>query len=103
VGWCRRRGWTVVARNWRCRGGELDVVAWDQEQLIVVEVKCRSSVRYGVAGTQLTAAQRRRIERTLEQFCYRTGLGERPWRMDLLALQRRGGRWYSTHYGGADC
>jgi len=100
VGWCRRRGWVVVARNWRCRGGELDIVCWDQVQLVVVEVKCRSNCRYGSATSQLTAQQRQRIERTLEQFCYRNGLGERPWRLDLLALQQRAGQWYSTYYAG---
>ena len=102
VGCCRRWGWIVISRNWRCRGGELDIVAWDQEQFIVVEVKCRTSARWGVAKTQLTVAQRRRLYATFEQYCYRHGLGERLWRLDLVALQYRDRRWYSTHYEGVN-
>jgi putative endonuclease len=40
-------GYVVLARNWRGRGGELDVVALDGDILVAVEVKTRSSLRYG--------------------------------------------------------
>ncbi|MFT4220140.1 MAG: YraN family protein [Microbacterium sp.] len=42
-----RRGWRVLERNWRCRDGELDIVALDRDELVVVEVKTRSSLGYG--------------------------------------------------------
>jgi putative endonuclease len=40
-------GWTVVDRNWRCRAGELDLVARDGELIVVCEVKTRATDRYG--------------------------------------------------------
>ena len=40
-------GLVVLARNWRCREGELDIVARDGSQLVFVEVKTRSSLRFG--------------------------------------------------------
>lgn len=39
-------GWTVVARNWRCRYGELDVIAVDGVALVVVEVKARTGALF---------------------------------------------------------
>ncbi len=43
------QGWEIVARNWRCPAGELDIVAWDESEgtLVFVEVKSRSSTAFG--------------------------------------------------------
>ncbi len=40
-------GWTIIDRNWRCREGELDIVAHDGRRHIVCEVKTRRSARFG--------------------------------------------------------
>ena len=42
-----RQGMTILARNWRCELGEVDVIARDGARLVVCEVKTRSSERYG--------------------------------------------------------
>lgn len=43
------QGWQIIDRNWRCPSGELDIVAWDEDErtLVFVEVKSRSSTAYG--------------------------------------------------------
>src|SRR5579884_3263736 len=48
--WLRAHGFTVVARNWRPPqgGGEIDIVAWERDELVFVEVKSRSSDALGV-------------------------------------------------------
>ncbi|MFV0427875.1 MAG: YraN family protein [Arachnia sp.] len=53
------RGWEILARNWRCPEGELDIVARDPDGvLVVVEVKCRSGLGY---GSPLEAITRRKV------------------------------------------
>ncbi len=42
-----RLGWQVLDRNWRCRDGELDIVALDAGELVIVEVKTRSGLGFG--------------------------------------------------------
>jgi len=57
-------GFQVVSRNWRCREGELDIVATDGRDLAVVcEVKTRSGVRFGSGAEAVDAGKRRRIRR----------------------------------------
>ena len=57
-------GLTVMSRNWRCREGELDIVATDGRELAVIcAVKTRSGVRYGSGAEAVDATKRRRIRR----------------------------------------
>jgi putative endonuclease len=57
----RARGLTIVERNFRCRRGEIDLVARDGEMLVFVEVRLRSRRDYGDAAASITAAKRGRI------------------------------------------
>lgn len=63
----RRRGWTVVARNFRCRMGELDIIAKNERYLIFVEVKLRKNDRFGAACEAVTPSKQRKL-RAAAQF-----------------------------------
>ena len=79
------RGLTIVQRNYRCRGGEIDLIARDGTTLVFVEVRLRSSSAFGGARASITAAKRRRIK-------FATGLflsnlrREPPCRFDAILL-----------------
>ena len=53
----RQKGWTIVATNFRCRMGELDIVARNERYLVFVEVKLRKNDRYGAACEAVTPAK----------------------------------------------
>jgi putative endonuclease len=55
------RGLAIVARNFRRRCGELDIVARDGDTLVFVEVRLRRSARFGGAAESITAAKRARL------------------------------------------
>ena len=57
----RRDGWTVVARNFRCRMGELDLVAENKTFLAFVEVKLRKDDRFGSACEAVTLSKQRKL------------------------------------------
>jgi putative endonuclease len=59
----RQRGWRLLARNWRCRWGELDLVLEKSGRLLLVEVKGRSSGVDGWGLAALSRGKRRRLER----------------------------------------
>lgn len=63
----RRKGWTVVAQNFRCRMGELDIVAKNERYLVFVEVKLRKNDKFGTACEAVTPAKQRKL-RTAAQF-----------------------------------
>jgi len=56
-------GWEVLARNWRCEHGELDIVAVDGDCLVAVEVKTRRTSTYGSPQEAVTSAKLARLRR----------------------------------------
>jgi putative endonuclease len=59
----KRRGYEILDRRWRCRIGEIDVVARDGPVLVVIEVKTRSRADYGSPVNAVDARKRRKLER----------------------------------------
>ena len=61
--WYETRGYEVLARNWRCPEGELDLVLGGDGVIVFCEVKTRSSDRFGLPAEAVTAGKQRRIRR----------------------------------------
>ncbi len=81
----QRAGITLVARNFRCRLGEIDLIARDGKTLVFVEVRMRSSDRFGGAAASITAAKRKKLLRTARY--YLAGVARPPaCRFDALLV-----------------
>lgn len=79
------RGLAIVERNYRCRGGEIDLIARDGETLIFVEVRMRSGAAFGGAAASITAAKRRRLAFAALHYLARLDR-EPPCRFDAVLL-----------------
>ena len=81
----QRAGLTLVERNFRCRFGEIDVIAREGATLVFVEVRMRSSERFGGAAASITAAKRTKLLRTAR--FYLAGVARAPaCRFDALLI-----------------
>jgi putative endonuclease len=79
------RGLVVVKRNYRCRGGEIDIIARDGATLVFVEVRLRSSSAFGGARESIPSAKRRRLKFAAGLFL--AGLRREPaCRFDAILL-----------------
>jgi putative endonuclease len=81
-----RRGYRILARNYRCRGGEADLVAEEGETLVFVEVKTRSQLRYGLPREAVGWSKQQRLGRAAEQYCAVNEVDERPIRFDVVEV-----------------
>lgn len=81
-----RRGYAIVARRYRLRGGEIDIIARDGRTLVFVEVKAREGRQFGEAVEAVTSVKRRRIVRLAMDYLTRHRLGEHPCRFDVVAV-----------------
>jgi putative endonuclease len=80
-----QRGLSIVARNYRCRGGEIDLVAKEGPVLVFVEVRLRRSDAFGGAAASITAAKRRRLVFAARHYLGRL-VQEPPCRFDAILL-----------------
>lgn len=81
------RGLDVVARGYRCRLGELDLVCLDNGTLVVVEVRARASAGHGSAVESIDARKRRKIVSATRHYLMRNPAWfERPIRFDVVAV-----------------
>ena len=81
-----RAGYTIVARNYRSRLGELDLVAEDDGTIVFVEVKTRRDGAAVGPFEAVTKAKRRQMARVALDYLARHGQGERPMRFDVVAV-----------------
>jgi putative endonuclease len=93
------RGLSLVARNYRCRGGELDLVMRDGDCLAFVEVRFRRNQAFGAPAETVTRAKQRRILNAARHYLqrYPTPL---DCRFDVLAITGASGvEWFKNAFG----
>lgn len=66
--WYEQNGYRIVARNWRCKRGELDVVACKDGVLVVCEVKARASNAFGTPAEAVTPTKQLKVRRATTDF-----------------------------------
>jgi putative endonuclease len=92
----QQAGLEILMRNYRCRGGELDLVARGAHLLIVAEVRLRSTAAYGGAAASITWRKQQRIVRaTRHLLAVHRELAHLPVRFDALVADAPGAplRW----------
>jgi putative endonuclease len=81
----KTHGLTLVARNWRCRFGEIDLVMQDGSTLVFVEVRMRSRSDFGGAAASVTLAKQKKLLAAARQYLS-TLKTLPPCRFDVVAL-----------------
>ena len=81
-----RQGLKVLARNYRCRFGEIDLVADAGAALVFVEVRARASEAFGGAAGSITAAKRRRLVAAARHYLARHRVN-RACRFDVVLVR----------------
>lgn len=98
-----RAGYSIIARNWRCRTGEIDIVASFGGTIVFVEVRTRGrSGRFGTAAESIDARKRRQVMETAQVYMRMHVKDEMPVRFDAIAIRLDGETVAELfHYEGA--
>ena len=88
------KGYRVVATNYRCRWGEVDLIAKDGLEWVFVEVRTRRSGTYGVPEESLTETKKQHLALAAQDYLHETGQSsaDTQWRIDLVAIGLGSGR-----------
>lgn len=97
------KGYTVIANNFRCRAGEIDIVARQSDELVFIEVKTRRGDAFGKGEESISPTRAERLAAVAEEFLqsrlaedYHSGTA---WRIDLVCLNLDlGGKLLSVNH-----
>lgn len=89
VAFLEARGYQVVARNFSCPWGELDIVAEQGDTLCFVEVRMRASTTWGDPANTVSFAKQRRVVKAALHYLMRKGYRRRMIRFDVIAIVGR--------------
>ena len=81
-----KQGFDVLARRYRSRSGELDIIAFEKETLVFVEVKSRSSRKFGEPWEFVDWQKQQIVRRTAEDFIADHDLGQYAYRFDIVSV-----------------
>jgi putative endonuclease len=81
------KGYSILDTNYRCRWGEIDIIAQQGDELVFVEVRTRSSSTYGAPEESVTLAKVRRLVATAQHYLQNHGGDSLDWRIDLISVK----------------
>jgi len=85
-----RRGYAILARRYRTKYGEIDIVARDGSTIVIVEVKTRDGRAFGDGAEAVTGRKQRQMLRMGTDFLLRRKLADQPCRFDVVAVNIEG-------------
>jgi putative endonuclease len=86
----QQQGYAILARNWKCPIGEIDIVAREGETLAFVEVRTRRGHRFGTPEESVTPAKQAKLVELAQTYLQEMGLTDTDWRIDVVAIQMGG-------------
>ena len=97
----RARGYHVLERNFRCRGGEVDLIALDGATLVFVEVKLRRSLARGAPLEGVTPVKEARVRKAAQTYLAYSGQVFNRIRFDVVAVMKSAKKSDITHLKAA--
>ncbi len=82
----RKNGYKILVRNYRCKVGEIDIIAFDRPYLVFIEVKTRSGLGFGSPASAVDSRKQRQISRAAQYYLAEQQLFDSPARFDVVSL-----------------
>jgi putative endonuclease len=86
VEYLKQQGYRIQQQNYRCRSGEIDIIAWDGSTLVFVEVKAKGQLRFGAPQVMVDWRKQQKLVRVAMTYVQQQGLSNTPVRFDVVAI-----------------
>jgi len=87
AGFLKKRGYRILETNFRCRTGEIDIVAEKDGCLVFIEVRTKTSVEFGLPEESVTRAKREKLVNTALTYLASHESTPETWRIDFVAVE----------------
>lgn len=87
----------ILERNFECRQGEIDIIAKDNLELVFIEVKTRTSLKYGTPAEAVNSFKQKHLIRAVEYYLYSRHLEEEFVRLDIIEVYMSKNKYRLSH------
>ncbi|MBT3230534.1 YraN family protein [Candidatus Uhrbacteria bacterium] len=85
------KGYKILKRQYRTRGGEIDLIALDGDEIVFIEVKARTTNEFGYPEESVTRDKLRKIQATAELYLSKSKSLNSPYRIEVVAVEYQKG------------
>lgn len=93
----RSRKYKILETNFNCKIGEIDIIAKQKNEIVIIEVKTRTSKKYGLPAEAVTKRKLDHIFKTAEYYIYTRKIRDIDIRIDVIEVYLVNGKWYLNH------
>ena len=101
AGYLEKKGYKLIERNFRCKTGEIDLIAWHVGVLCFFEVKTRKSLDFGQPSEAVTRVKQQHIRRTAQVYLLSKNWTDVETRIDVIEILKYGEKTYINHIENA--
>ena len=83
----KKRGYKIIQRNFRCREGEIDIIAQKGECLVFVEVRTKKNTAFGTPEESVTLSKREKLISLADSYLQSYDKPPASWRIDVVAVE----------------
>ncbi|HHU17795.1 MAG: YraN family protein [Anaerovoracaceae bacterium] len=95
------KGYKILERNFRCRLGEIDIIAMDGTVLVFIEVKTRRNQKFGLPCEAITSEKFRHLKKAATYYAMVSSMETYDMRIDVIEILIKGGKHYLHHLENA--
>lgn len=92
-----KKGYKILDRNFSCKRGEIDIIAFYKKQIIFIEIKSRTNKKYGLPSEAVNKRKLEKIYKTAEYYLYCRNLENENIRIDVIEVYINEKRYYINH------
>ena len=86
VHYLKQNGYVILDRNFECRQGEIDIIALDKKEIVFIEVKTRTSNKYGAPSEAVNKIKQKHMLQTIKYYLYIRNLSDEFIRIDVMEV-----------------
>lgn len=87
----------IIERNFRCKQGEIDIIAKEDDEIVFIEVKTRSNVACGRPSEAVNQVKQKHIKKTTKYYIYLNKLENHYIRIDVIEVYLKNNKFYINH------
>ncbi|MCI9177359.1 MAG: YraN family protein [Clostridia bacterium] len=91
------QGYQIIEKNFRCKQGEIDIIAKDKKEYVFVEVKTRTSLQYGMPREAVNSKKQKHIWNATKYYLYKNKLENKFIRFDVIEIYQKQEKVYINH------